>query len=466
MQIRKLAVVAAAVGAVGVSLLSASPASADYAPGSGDVVGVGSDTVQYVIDFLADGDYTGSGGYNSGKLNRVINFDATPDANARLAYGSYGLGSSTVGAGTAAKGATAATNFCGPGTGGTQGTGNANSAHTGDAPCVLNPTIVLRAGTRPVLRPNGSGAGFNALKADVANGTHLIDFARRSSAAGDTSGAYDSVNVGQDGLAMLSKTGGNAVALSAAQLKTIYECTNRTWTSVGGASASNITPILPQVGSGTRSSFLSAIGTTEGALGSCVVNAEENDPEAIDASGDPANSIEPMSSGRLAMFKGQDSTGASIAPAGVVSYFNDPSCQYGFAAAACKVTGGTAATLGNQQSPDVKYWTSGTPSTGSLFNITRNLYVYFRHADLNATGAFQPGTTRNWVRTFFYNPCSGTDYAGNPITSGVNCVSANQFGPGGAPWLTLNSGLVESAGVNTTSGSGVNAFGNVITGGA
>lgn len=455
MKIKKLAVAAAATGALGVSLLTAAPASADYAPGPGDVVGVGSDTVQYVIDFLADGDYTGSTGYNLGKLNRVVNFDATPDANARLAYGSYGLGSATQGAGTSAAGSTAALNYCGPGTGGTEGTGAQNTAHTGNKPCTLNPTIVLRAGLKPVLRPNGSGAGFNALKADVTAGTHNIDFARRSAAAGDTSGVYDSVNVGQDSLAMLSKTGGNAVALSTTQLKAIYECTATTWTAVGGTSTATIKPILPQVGSGTRSSFLGNIGVTS--PGSCVIDAEENDPEAIDASGDPANAIEPMSSGRLAMYQGKDSLGNPLG----TSYFSDPSCVYKSTNATCVST--------PVLSPDVKYWTTGTPSSGALYNVTRNLYVYFRAADVNSTTAFQPATTRNWVRALFYNPCGGTDLNGNTIGTAPGntpCTGGGLYGPGGSPYLIANPALVESAGVNTTSGTGINAFGARIAGGA
>ena len=455
MQIKKLAVAAAAVGAMGVSLLTAAPASADYAPGPGDVVGVGSDTVQYVIDFLADGDYTGSTGYNLGKLNRVVNFDATPDANARLGYGSYGLGSNVASAGGGPASSAAGTNFCGPGTGATQGTGAQNAPHTGDKPCFLNPTIVLRSGLKPVQRPNGSGAGFNALKADVAAGSHNIDFARSSSARGDLTGTYDSVNVGQDGLAMLSKTGGNAVALSAAQLKSIYECTVTTWNQVGGSSTATIRPLTPQIGSGTRSSFLGAIGVAT--PGACAIDVEENAPEAIDASGDPANAIEPMSSGRLAMYQGKDSLGNALG----TSYFSDPSCIYKSTNATCVST--------PVLSPDVKYWTTGTPTTGSLFNITRNLYVYFRAADVNGTTAFQPATKTNWVRALFYNPCGGTDLNGNAIGTGAGqtpCTGGGLFGPGGAPYLINNAALVESSGVNTTSGTGINAFGARIAGGA
>src|SRR5262245_3456462 len=89
--------------------LGAQSASADYAPSTSDVVGVGSDTVQYGIDFMADGFPTGATGYNAlGNLNRLVSFDATPDANARLGYSADGLG----------------TGQCAPGMGGTGGTGN------------------------------------------------------------------------------------------------------------------------------------------------------------------------------------------------------------------------------------------------------------------------------------------------------------------------------------------------------
>jgi len=155
---KRLAVVAGAVGAISFSLITATPALADYAPSTTDVVGVGSDTVQSAMNFVADGDYVSDTGYNLNQRNRVANFDATADAGARLAYGTFGATSAT----------------CSPGTGGTAGTGNQTAVHA-DKPCVLNPEIVLRAGLRPTQRPNGSGAGYTALKADDAAGTHNID---------------------------------------------------------------------------------------------------------------------------------------------------------------------------------------------------------------------------------------------------------------------------------------------------
>lgn len=394
-------IVVAAVSAA--AFLFPTSAFADYGPSSGDVVGVGSDTLQQLGDFVADGDFTGNPGFNStGSKNRFISIDATADANTRLAYSTGGLGG---------------TNACAPGTGGTVGTGGANSNHT-DAPCTLNPTVVLRAGTSPVQRPNGSGAGYNLLKQDTdaaGSGKGYVDFARASSPRGSNV-LFDSIQVGTDPLAMLSSTTTNAVALTAAQLTSIYNCTATTWTAVGGTSTATIKPLLPQIGSGTRTAFLAAIGNPT--LGSCVTNVEENDPEAIDASGDSANAIEPMSGGRLNLFQGKLSTGAAN---GVGGYFNDPSCPF----APTLSTTPTACTTGATLNPNVKLLTGTT-----AFNISRPLYLYFRHADIASTIPFEPGSSLNWVRTMFYNPCSGAGH-----TTGCVTIGGTQYGPGGQPYF-------------------------------
>src|SRR5262249_11746840 len=158
------------------------------------------------------------------------------------------------------------------------------------------------------------------------------------------------------------------VALSADQLNAIYSCSATKWTDVGGASSATIKPLIPQVGSGTRSSFLGAIGNPT--LGGCVTAVEENDPEAIDASSSPDNAIEPMSGGRLTLFLGKLSNGTSN---GVGGYFQDPSCPFPPALsttpAGCT---GSASTL----TPNVKFWTTGSPSDShTLFNVSRPLYL-------------------------------------------------------------------------------------------
>src|SRR5579862_2062248 len=158
----KLGLVAATALAAALPLLASQPAFADYAPNSSDVVGVGSDTLQYMLDFTADGFAASGGGYNGlGNKYKLDNIDATADANARLAYGSGGAAGATVGS---------TTGECAPGTGSNAGTGTATSPHTGNLPCVLNPTVVLRQGTDPVQRPNGGGAGLVALQNDINAG--------------------------------------------------------------------------------------------------------------------------------------------------------------------------------------------------------------------------------------------------------------------------------------------------------
>lgn len=423
----KLGVVSAAALAAALPLL-AQPAFADYAPSSGDVVGVGSDTVQYGSDFVADGDFLGDTGYNAlGNLNRVINFDATPDANARLAYGSPGVGSGT----------------CGPGLGGTVGTGNQTTTHT-DKPCTLNPTIVLRAGLNPVQRPNGSGGGASAGAADTH---HYIDYVRASAAKGTTlsggspSVQWDDIVIGQDPLQMAKTTTpvSNAVPLSNSQLNLIYSCQATTWNDarIGGTSADTIIPVIPQVGSGTRSSFLSTIGLT--APGSCVQVGEENDPFALSTQTNPADAIEPLSGGRLDMFQGKLGNGQPNGGSTSIPYFQDPSCPVESSATAC------AGTVKNLV-PAVQLISSGTPAgtpaPGALFSVSRPLYVYFRDSDINSTKVFQPGGSLNFVRTLFYNPCA----AGQ---TGCTTVGTTTYGPGGAPFYASSTGqaLISAAGI-------------------
>jgi hypothetical protein len=430
-----------AVGAITLTVGLVGPAAyADYAPGPKDVVGVGSDTVQDIGDFIADGDFLGDLGWNASAANKVVNFDATADANTRLAYSTDG------GAGGI---------NCSPGTGATVGTGNATTKHAETNACTLNPTIVLRAGLSPVQRPNGSGGGKTAWLNDTTP-PYKIQYVRASAAyaaqaafvtAFGTGGA-DAAQVGTDPLAILSTgvAGANpthAVALSAAQLKTIYACTQSPaggvghtmeWVDVGGTSTDSIIPILPQLGSGTRSRFLSDIGSPT--VGTCVKTAEENDPTYLTTTANPDDAIEPMSGGRLNLFLGNLGDGTSN---GVGGYFKDPSCPFKSATAPCPNTISVS---------DTKYWTTGTPSDANAIQLDpRPLYVYFRDSDVNSTTAFEPGSTLNWVRSLFYNPCSGAGH-----TTGCVTIGGTTYGPGGVPFYQTASGqsLVSAAGVDPT----------------
>jgi hypothetical protein len=225
----KLGLAAATIVSATIPLALVAPTAsyADYAPSKNDVVGAGSDTLQYLIDFLADGDAYGDTGYNQiGNKYKLVSFDATADANARLAYGVDG-------------GQTAQTT-CTPGTGGTAGTANSGTTNTG-IPCVLNPTIVLRAGTQPVQRPNGSGGGFKALQQDILAGhntfgsSEVLNFSRASSTEGSNlsssvaAGAIDQLTIATDPLPILTSathTGTDTKTtdypLSANQLSDIY----------------------------------------------------------------------------------------------------------------------------------------------------------------------------------------------------------------------------------------------------
>lgn len=435
----KIGLIAASAVSAAVPLL-ASPAYADLAPAPhnagtikfGDTVIVGSDTVQYLVDFAADGDYLGDTGFNSAPASspfRIVNFDATPDANARLAYGPGGVGPGT----------------CAPGNGGTAGTGNQTTTHA-DKPCTLNPTIVLRQGLLPVQRPNGSGGGAKASAADTH---HYIDATRASSAQGATLGtAWDSITIGNDPFQILESTSPTsnvpATGLSPQQLNSIYACTATTWTAVGGTSTDTIIPIIPQVGSGTRSAFLTNIGNP--VLGSCVQTAEENDPTALSSQTNAADAIEPMSGGRLNLFKGILGNGSS---SGIGGYFIDPSCQVEATTPAACVSPTNALNPAVQFEPNA----TGNASDGHpVYNFPRPLYVYFRDADIRTTTPFgtdvpfEPGTTLDFVRALFYNPCSSGQ-------TGCVTIGTTMYGPGGQPWFanpSTGQALVSAAGVAPT----------------
>lgn len=330
-----------AVAALGLTF--AVPASADIAPGGSDIVGVGSDTVQNMANFLADGDpFFGSSGVNVtvGK-NRLFSFDATPDANDRAGF---------------LNGSTAA------------------------APVHLTPTIVLRAGRSPVQRPNGSGDGVKALLADTE---HQINFVRMSrlpdagehNNAGAGAGGLHVVKISTDNLVMASAATSNmpAAGLTAAQLVAIYKCTagSTNWSAFGGA-AGTIIPQTPQSGSGTGKTFLADLQAANGGtvvpLGPCVQVVEENDPASITGSTSPVNTIAPMSEGRFNLY------GAG--------YFYNP---------ATKFPGGTT--------PIVSGIKLHKGATNYVNN--RGLYIVFRDADKNIATKWQPGSNLNWVQALF-----------------------------------------------------------------
>jgi hypothetical protein len=147
---KKVGVLAGLIATAAASLALATSASADTAARSGDIVIVGSDTAQNAVDFLVDTAPGVSGGYNNlGNNHRALAWDATGDANGRLPYdGTCGaVNAATTGLGT----------FC--------------DATTNATPNSQPQSAILRVGTKPVTRPNGSGSGVAALIADATGGT-------------------------------------------------------------------------------------------------------------------------------------------------------------------------------------------------------------------------------------------------------------------------------------------------------
>jgi ABC-type phosphate transport system substrate-binding protein len=336
----RLAVGLGATGAVVLSLaLGGSPANADYAPSSTDVVGIGGDTPQYDLDFLANGDVGGNLGVNAANnVNKLISFDATADGNGRQAY----LNGSTLG-----------------------------------TPTPLNPTIVLRAGTYPVQRPQSTTAGYNAIIADTG---HKIDFIRtgrlpKASEQAGVPGGLRVVQLGTESLEIAVADVTNAPAtLSTADLLGIYKGTYTHWNEIpgnSGGSTDAIIPLIPPSTSVINTTLLAdlkaANGGTTVSLASNVAIVEQNDPAAITGLGVQAkNALTPFSAARLDLYD--------------TSYFHTPNTVF---------PGGAAIASG-------VHLVSGYASP--LVH-----YVVFRQSDTaaGALPAWQPGSTKTWITALF-----------------------------------------------------------------
>jgi ABC-type phosphate transport system substrate-binding protein len=391
----------------GLSLVLSGVAQADSGARPGDVVGIGSDTIQNIGDFVFDSAPGNTGGYNElGNKNRVDNVFATGDANGRAVYD-----------GT-----------CGTAPGGGSGLGALCSTTTNQAPNLLPGSVILRDGSAPVTRPNGSGAGVAALNLDASGAagykglpTGSIQYTRMSrlpttaeEANCSTSGGCGGLDVFQIATDQLQIAVQNAAfggtdapsALSDQELLAIYTCTgghggtsqgDLQWGDLAGYTGSAptafIDPLIPQSGSGTRTFFLNELASVNGGTaptpGPCVRTVEEHDPTGIYGDPSPKDAIEPFSAGKLALINGT-ATGLSS------PYFANGA--------------GYAGTVGGQPTPDGAY-TPGylTTLTGANgpdghagFNVTgRPMYIVIRHGDENSTTPVQPGSSQNWAEAFF-----------------------------------------------------------------
>jgi ABC-type phosphate transport system substrate-binding protein len=381
----------AGFGVIALSLAMAVPASADYEPGSGDVVAVGGDTPQFDLQFGSDGDTAGDPGYNTaGNINKLITFNATADGNARNAYGQ----------------------------GSTEG-----------APNPLDPTVVLRAGTYPVERVSSSGQAIAALLADTAT-PETINFvfsasepgsADQTAASHDGWGFLHTVELGTDSVKIATNSTTNAPAgLSPAELFSIYTGAVTKWNQLpgnSGGSPDTIIPLIPPTSSSIYSTFnkalLAANGGNAFTYSTAVQTVEQNDPTAITGASTPADAIVPFSNARLNLWKS--------------GYFHDPTVPF--------PGSGTAL------SPGIKTLVGTAPDGAASLSAAVVHYVIFRQSDATSSVAFQPGGTQNWVTTLFTN--LGVSGAPKPFfdtTAGLADIAAAGTTPAYADLGDVSSG--------------------------
>jgi len=172
-------------------------------------------------------------------------------------------------------------------------------------------TITTRSGGVAFTRPNGSGAGQNALSASIDgtafNGVVItgdVDFARSSSGPSSSFPgsqltfipfAKDAVSYAVNEASDFPRNipEGSAAAAAAnpttLTLWNIYHCTATSYTD-SNTNSVTIIPLLPQSGSGTRKFWDTTFGLTEGSLPSCVTDlngtVEEHNGSALTGPGD------------------------------------------------------------------------------------------------------------------------------------------------------------------------------------
>lgn len=373
-----------ALGLVGLAAtilpaITAGTASADYAPQSGDVVGVGGDTAQFALAFAADGDNLGAAGFNgSGDKNRLVAFSATPDANGRSAY--------------------------------------TNSVTSGAASTPLNPTDVLRAGTDPVLRVSSSGNALSALLADQ-NSPEVINYifssslptsAQQTQAGNQGWGYLHVVEIGTDSVEIAVDTASTHApsGLSASELLSIYTGAVTTWNQLPGnssGSSDTIIPLLPPSGSTIYKTFLADLTTANGGSAPTLSNpniktVEQNDPTAITSAANPADVLVPFSAARLNLWNS--------------GYFYNPNAAFGTNDSGTGNAGhgsafpqtGTSTPL----SPGISLLTGAPGDSKSVYDSPITDYVIFRQSDAASTTPFEPGSSLNWVQALFSDPTSPT----------------------------------------------------------
>jgi ABC-type phosphate transport system substrate-binding protein len=167
--------------------------------------------------------------------------------------------------------------------------------------------IATKAGCVAAPRPNGSSAGIAALAGNIkdpkSKSHFCLDFARSSRAekSTDPTGlSFIPLALDNISYASIAKGSNAPTNLSTHQLTEIYTCSVTKWNQVGGKSTATIKPLLPQPGSGTLATFLADIGVTT--PGKCVNEPntlEENEGvDPIYTGANAKNEIVPFSAGK------------------------------------------------------------------------------------------------------------------------------------------------------------------------
>jgi ABC-type phosphate transport system substrate-binding protein len=257
--------VAVAAVAATATALAVAPAMADpvnhhltrVTPKAFDIVGVGSDTIEFLLDQLSV-DYNAAHKSHNATHPWIYSWDATPPSD----------------------------------------------------PTNLTSKIAPKAGCAKIARPDGSSAGIAAMAASPSDSNRkykCFNFARSSRPRSTTDpakgpGGIEFVTLAKDAVTYSTAATTNAPSnLTTAQLAAIYTCTDTRWNQVGGSSTATINPILPQASSGTRSFFLTQIGGgTAVTPGPCVnsVLPEENEGVAAVFHANSASIIFPFSIGK------------------------------------------------------------------------------------------------------------------------------------------------------------------------
>lgn len=306
----------AVVATLGLALTAWAPANADTVPGQNSVpgtytlgttvIGVGSDTIQWVDDQLSK------------------DYDAT---NPTVAWADFDacLGNTTAGA---------------PGLGDNpDGSGFPCGAdHTGTKAGIKRDEGVVDAAATGGQLPSGSGDGRTLLRTPTDKLFGDVAYGRSSGPINTTDLAAGEIALpfAVDKIVVATHPGGPAPAsLSGPQLLKIFNGTFTNWNQVGGKNAP-IHPYMPKAGSSTLNafeSFLAALDGTNEAPGSDndpashaaasqtwqgpgntitndnwktgTTNVEEHDPSVVSAD---ADAIEPFSYGRAQLANGASQT--------------------------------------------------------------------------------------------------------------------------------------------------------------